>query len=358
MDALSNSKSAGPSPAMDRSTMRMNQLQNGVVAVIPELEEKDSRGYDDAEDVEYILDLGSGVAESACPTPTPSVPKRPVPYRAFRPPRSGSTQKATEREAERDCGICFERAVSPVRTRCCVHLFCAEHIAQWLDGPSADGRCPSCRAPSVAAGLLALGHPAALKAHLVPRTPPPSRAPSPPPLDLALVSSKLSPTSYAAYPLTPARLPLPLPPPPPLPSASAFPPFPFSSPAPSTAPPSASASASSSPSPPSSPPSSSEEEEDSTDYSLPALVRARALQTRRHAPHPLSSVLGVRGALVRVVRVGGWVLVVAVLAVRWGRMWEGEAAGGDAGWEGGDTGAGWDDGGRWAPGEGAGAWGR
>ncbi|KAJ7443643.1 hypothetical protein B0H11DRAFT_2291498 [Mycena galericulata] len=311
--------------------MHTNQLQNGIgsaQAVIPELEEKESRGYDDADDVEYILDLGAGAAESACPTPTPSVLRRPVPYRAFRPPRSGSTRKTTEREAERECGICFELAVSPVRTRCCLHLFCGEHIAQWLDGPSADGCCPSCRAPSVAAGLLALGHPAALKAHLVSRTPPPSRAPSPTPLDFTLVSSKLSSTSHAAYPLTPALLPLPHPPS----SAS------FSSPATS------SLCASSSTSPSSSPPSS-EEEEGSTDYSLPALVRARALQTRRHAPHPLTSVLGVRGALARVMRVGGWVLVVAVLAVRWGRMWEPE--GGDAGW---------DNEGSWAPG--AGEWGR
>lgn len=56
------------------------------------------------------------------------------------------------------------------------------------------------------------------------------------------------------------------------------------------------------------------EAEDATDYSFPALARARALQGRRHAAHPLSVVLGVRGALGPLVRVVGCVAVVAVLA--------------------------------------------
>ncbi|KAJ7093344.1 hypothetical protein B0H15DRAFT_1020761 [Mycena belliarum] len=56
------------------------------------------------------------------------------------------------------------------------------------------------------------------------------------------------------------------------------------------------------------------EAEDATDYSFPALAHARALQRRRHAAHPLSAVLGVRGALLPVVRVLGCVVVVAVLA--------------------------------------------
>ncbi|KAJ7501103.1 hypothetical protein B0H11DRAFT_754485 [Mycena galericulata] len=71
---------------------------------------------------------------------------------------------------------------------------------------------------------------------------------------------------------------------------------------------------SSAPSPPES------EEEDATDFSFPALARARALQSRRHAPHPLSSVLGLRGGLVSLARVAVGVAVVAVLAGsgRWG----------------------------------------
>ncbi|KAJ7501107.1 hypothetical protein B0H11DRAFT_754507 [Mycena galericulata] len=71
----------------------------------------------------------------------------------------------------------------------------------------------------------------------------------------------------------------------------------------------------------SSAPSPSEsEEEDATDFSFPALARARALQSRRHAPHPLSGVLGLRGGLVSLARVAVGVAVVAVLAGsgRWG----------------------------------------
>ncbi|KAJ6533291.1 hypothetical protein DFH09DRAFT_1406803 [Mycena vulgaris] len=221
------------------------------------------------DDVEYTLDLGSGVADSACATPLPSQIKRPIPYRAFRPTRSAASPA---KEAERDCGICFELAVAPVRTLCCAHLFCAEHIAAWLHGPRSDGLCPACRAPA-GPGLLALGHPALM--HLVPRAPPPSRSPSPAASDSdsdCSDSSTASAASYASYPSTPTAL------------------SPHADPA--------------------------SEEEDATDYSLPALVHARALQTRRHAPHPFSSVVGVRGALGSVARVAGWLIVVAVLAGR------------------------------------------
>jgi hypothetical protein len=151
-------------------------------------------------------------------------------------------------------------------------------MTQWLHGPASDGLCPSCRAPATATGLLALGHPAFALTHLVPRTPPPSRSASPASpfsssssSDWSTASSEFS-SSYASYPSTPAQL-----------SAR-------------------------------SPPSS--EEEDSTDYSLPALVHARALQTRRHVPHPFSSVVGARAALGRVARIAVWLIVVAVLAGR------------------------------------------
>ncbi|KAJ7689203.1 hypothetical protein B0H17DRAFT_1180375 [Mycena rosella] len=69
-----------------------------------------------------------------------------------------------------------------------------------------------------------------------------------------------------------------------------------------------------------SPSDSDSEEEDGTDYSFPALQHARARQSRRHAPHSLSAVLGLRGGLLSVARVLGCVVVVAVLAGsgRWG----------------------------------------
>ncbi|KAJ7088078.1 hypothetical protein B0H15DRAFT_801126 [Mycena belliarum] len=237
---------------------------------------------------EYSLDLGSGAGDSACPTPqlrcSSSDLRRPIPRR----PKAAAKPKTSlrEKDAERDCGICFERAVAPVRTRCCSHLFCAEHIAAWLHGPHTDGRCPACRAPvPAAAALLALGHPALLRP--APRAPPPSRAPSPPP---SLAAPSAYPAAYAAYPSVPSPC---------------APPSPASSP------------------PASAYPTSEEEEEDATDFSLPALLRARALQTRRHAPHPLSAVLGVRGALVRLARAGALLGVVALLAAR-GR-WAAEA---------------------------------
>ncbi|KAF9458824.1 hypothetical protein BDZ94DRAFT_1269753 [Collybia nuda] len=66
--------------------------------------------------------------------------------------RSSSFSKKRRRDlkkevVDRDCGICFEIAVSPSRTLCCGKLFCLEHITDWLHGSSSDGRCPSCEAP-------------------------------------------------------------------------------------------------------------------------------------------------------------------------------------------------------------------
>ncbi|KAJ7696224.1 hypothetical protein B0H17DRAFT_1329273 [Mycena rosella] len=71
-------------------------------------------------------------------------------------------------------------------------------------------------------------------------------------------------------------------------------------------------------------PASESEEEDLTDYSFPALQHARLLQSRRHAPHPLSAVLGLRGGVLSAVRVLACVVAVAVLAGS-GR-WSGEAS--------------------------------
>jgi len=45
--------------------------------------------------------------------------------------RSAPTQGAGRRrrdEADRDCGICFEYAVKPARTKCCGKVFCGEHL--------------------------------------------------------------------------------------------------------------------------------------------------------------------------------------------------------------------------------------
>ncbi|KAJ7752183.1 hypothetical protein DFH07DRAFT_522637 [Mycena maculata] len=107
-------------------------------------------------------------------------------------------------------------------------------------------------------------------------------------------SDGLCPACCAPSPLSPlAALPT-------LPTISPSSPSPLSSSSPSDASPD--------------PFSPSSDSEDATDYSYPALQHAKALQARRHAPHPLSSVLGLRGALASLLRVGGCVVVVAVLA--------------------------------------------
>ncbi|KAF8186099.1 hypothetical protein K438DRAFT_1038905 [Mycena galopus ATCC 62051] len=233
----------------------LSRRRSGTLLSIPE----ESSGGRRPNRVDYKVDLGSGAAQSACPSPGPQPLKRPTSRR----PATRRPQKA-QKEPERDCGICFELAVAPVRTLCCAHLFCADHIMAWLHGPASDGLCPSCGAPDL--DILPLGHPSLT--HRIPPAPPSTpRSPSP---DL---SPTISAAPYASYPSTPAIV-------------------------------------------HQDPSSSSEEEEDSTDYSLPALVYARALQTRRHMPHPFSSVLGVRGALGRVGRIAVWLVLVAVLAGR------------------------------------------
>lgn len=45
------------------------------------------------------------------------------------------------------CGICFESAVKPNKSRCCGQLFCYQHLSDWLSAAGSDGRCPTCRVP-------------------------------------------------------------------------------------------------------------------------------------------------------------------------------------------------------------------
>ncbi|KAG7085493.1 hypothetical protein E1B28_003055 [Marasmius oreades] len=75
---------------------------------------------------------------------------------------------------DKDCGICFEVATSPARTLCCGKLFCTEHVTDWLQGPSSDGRCPSCGALNT--GIHTLPSSSTIKLY----TPPPSLAASRP----------------------------------------------------------------------------------------------------------------------------------------------------------------------------------
>ncbi|KAF8209037.1 hypothetical protein K438DRAFT_2012374 [Mycena galopus ATCC 62051] len=237
----------------------------------PNPSENSYTAYDQKEE-DFVVDLGSGDAESPCPTPPLQIQiplRRPIPcrpYRAAQSQKRKSNLRERNSEEERECGICFQPAVSPVHTLCCAHPFCAEHIAAWLTGPASDGRCPACRA------LVSLSLSASLLLSIGdnPRALPPSRCATPSPTSASDSDYTVSP-SPSSYGSTS--------------SESDY---------------------------------TQDESEDATDYSLPALLHARALQTRRHVPHPFSSVLGARAALSRIVRLAGWVLVVGLLAARGG----------------------------------------
>ncbi|KAJ7579770.1 hypothetical protein C8J56DRAFT_963565 [Mycena floridula] len=75
----------------------------------------------------------------------------PVTARGWKPD-SFSRKSKRPVVADGDCGICFEAAVRPHWTLCCGRIFCQEHLADWLSGPSSDQRCPSCRAPCTLTG--------------------------------------------------------------------------------------------------------------------------------------------------------------------------------------------------------------
>lgn len=71
-------------------------------------------------------------------------PKR----RSWRPPQwNGKRGIAVGHEMKESCGICFETAVKPNKTRCCGQLFCFQHLSDWLSSHGSDGRCPTCRVP-------------------------------------------------------------------------------------------------------------------------------------------------------------------------------------------------------------------
>ncbi|KAF7304461.1 hypothetical protein HMN09_00848400 [Mycena chlorophos] len=302
-----------------RSSFRPSSLF--LLAAIPEdaCEHDLAFSIDEKRDrTEYSLDLGSGALESSCPTPAlsrqPSFGslRRPVASRAFRPPRSvvgsGKGKERRERDAERDCGLCFELAVAPVHTHCCSQLICGEHIVSYLADPRADGRCPLCRTPPPAFTYASLGHPASVKD--APPPPPPSRAPSPSsdasvtmspnavgstirfvPVPSCAGSANAEIRSRAAHCFTVVA------------SEHVYDRDGWYD-----------------------EPSTLDEDDDTLltathdAWTLPLLVRTRALQTRRHASHSFSTVVGVRGVLVALMRVLVWVGVVWVLARagRWG----------------------------------------
>ncbi|KAF8192254.1 hypothetical protein K438DRAFT_864604 [Mycena galopus ATCC 62051] len=156
----------------------------------------------DTPELEYTLDLGAETSRASTPLPPddtigPSL----VRTRSWRPEGVEREQKARStaydaagnlkiavrgrHAAERDCGICEEVAVAPVKTQCCGALFCRQHIDEWIYAPAADGRCPACKAPCVlppSRPLSPTNAPANAHSDMLtdslhrrrPRTPPPS----------------------------------------------------------------------------------------------------------------------------------------------------------------------------------------
>jgi len=81
------------------------------------------------------------------------------------------------------CGICFESAVKPNKSRCCGQLFCFQHLSDWLSATCSDGRCPTCRVPlSLEEDTISLHPPTKPRpsavSFLPPPIPPKRRSPS------------------------------------------------------------------------------------------------------------------------------------------------------------------------------------
>ncbi|KDQ50277.1 hypothetical protein JAAARDRAFT_42272 [Jaapia argillacea MUCL 33604] len=110
---------------------------------------------------------------------------------------------AKRRVMDEDCGICFELAVLPIRTRCCLQLFCATHLSDWLESAGSDGRCPTCRVRcSISENTVSLVSPSTSSS--------PRKSPSPPP-HLHLSESHLSPRMPTSLKSTVPRAPPPSP---------------------------------------------------------------------------------------------------------------------------------------------------
>ncbi|KAI0267579.1 hypothetical protein BGY98DRAFT_1101941 [Russula aff. rugulosa BPL654] len=96
------------------------------------------------------------------------------------PPGWNGKKGITTGRGMRDvCGICFESAVKPNKSRCCGQLFCYQHLSDWLSASGSDGRCPTCRVPlSLEADTICLHPPPKPSAvsFLPPSTPPKRRS--------------------------------------------------------------------------------------------------------------------------------------------------------------------------------------
>ncbi|KAH9969766.1 hypothetical protein BC827DRAFT_31883 [Russula dissimulans] len=87
----------------------------------------------------------------------------------IRPQGWNGKKGITTGRAMRDvCGICFEVAVKPNKSRCCGQFFCFQHLSDWLSATGSDGRCPTCRVPlSIETDTISLHPPAKPKRSVV-----------------------------------------------------------------------------------------------------------------------------------------------------------------------------------------------
>ncbi|KAH9991304.1 hypothetical protein BJV77DRAFT_551054 [Russula vinacea] len=119
--------------------------------------------------LESIIEESSGENHEHPPThatsnPTPEFTggKERTRVTVSRPPSWNGKKGITSGRGMRDvCGICFESAVKPNKSRCCGQLFCFQHLSDWLSASCSDGRCPTCRVPlSLETDTISLHSPA------------------------------------------------------------------------------------------------------------------------------------------------------------------------------------------------------
>ncbi|KAJ4468112.1 hypothetical protein J3R30DRAFT_3714989 [Lentinula aciculospora] len=114
--------------------------------------------------------------------PTTDLPDRPREWRSKSYAQKQKQSPNMKKVIDHDCGICFEIARTGCRTPCCRSLFCLDHISDWLNGPSSEGRCPSCGTPCMisANGNITLSdgpHPPPKPAHTSSYSPSPLPSP-------------------------------------------------------------------------------------------------------------------------------------------------------------------------------------
>jgi len=162
--------------------------------------------------LESIVEESSTDGLETALTPTPASPNTPPDSKReqnhireiiTRPQGWNGKKGITTGRAMRDvCGICFESAMKPNKSRCCGQLFCFQHLSDWLSAAGSDGRCPTCRVPlSIETDTISLHPPAKPKLSTVKFLPAPltpSRRSPTSPWSRRLLLSRHSPSSSSS----------------------------------------------------------------------------------------------------------------------------------------------------------------